>query len=344
MGHLRDIGNTARDNLRSCLNKGTSSRNQFVITMMASSKEIKTEDYLEIRRFKDNFEGLYITENLRVGQRFAQRGRVCVLLNAPWNMAHGEARLLDPMGKILFTFVDERLLQNCCNACNRYEYKPYLCTMSEDFCSNFPDEISILLIFSFYIPCTLPAYMCSNLISEFALKNKGIVIIVAYENVFWKTNKNLAVAFMNQLNIYLLHIPRYSKKELGVNSDKLSWRTFCNKKWKPKSARFYPLSDGNGNTKRCRRVNTNKIEISINKITTHWIPVDMKDIFEEGDDDNYSYIDNWFEDKMSAVDEYYRCLRVNKRNSKSRSKGRSKQKIKSQRKWSNVHEVFWSMY
>ena len=338
MSYLRDVGMRGRDILRKAIDEETLKKQQFVIAMMTSCREIRNRNYSAIDHFINILEELGCSSDFHAPQRYFRRGRICVVLNAPWSQAHGEARLLDPTGETVLTFVDERYLRHYCT---RNEFKPFLDEMTFHFRNNFPRENAILLIFSFYIPCTIPKFMCSNLIGEFAQTRDDLTIIVAYESVFRKTKKHLARAFMNQDNVYVLRIHK-DERHVGPQTDDMSaWRSCCNKNWIWEDFSFYRFSKKIFENKASRRAYRRNIGVRINKIAGHLRREDNNKFDADDDYEDSSYHDTLFEDKLSMVYDYCRTFdSISKRDNKRCKTSREKQ-AKSKRQWSNPHEIFW---
>ena len=128
-------------------------------------------------------------------QRYLMKERLAVLLNSPWHQVHGEARLLDPRGEILTEILAIPM---------KRDEKDYLFALKESFYNVHEDHIKrILLLFSSNIPCTVPEYMCSNLIGRFVAKEQKIVI-VAYDKIFYSTDEKSALNNMRDNGVYVV--------------------------------------------------------------------------------------------------------------------------------------------
>ena len=100
---------------------------------------------------------------------------------------HGEARLLDPNDIILSDILQQPLHRNEDN---------YLAKMESSFYQQFGcDEKPILLLFSYFIPCTLADHKCARLINEYASRNDK-TIVIAYQTTFRETDRDTAVKQM----------------------------------------------------------------------------------------------------------------------------------------------------
>ena len=334
---LRDVGTKARYILRKSINEEMMSKKQFMVAMLALSVEIRNEDYSCIDKFNKYLENLEEISLCRISQRFLFKDRIVVLLNAPWSNAHGEARFLDPDGRILSGFVDKRY-----SCFERRERISFLTRMQRNFCYRFDHENSIILIFSFFIPCTLPAFMCSNLIGEFASRWENTMII-AYETVFRKTNMYLARAFMNQKNIYILRVPKLERQE-SFKNDRSKWRQCCNGNWVTEDCGLYKFLDNVHSEKASRKLFRRRIRTNVNQMVTRWIPSDDDNYCS--DDENYTFIDTLFEDKLSTIYDYCRIFKkMNTIKGKRKTKlGIIKNnKYKKQRQKKNYYESFWSL-
>ena len=249
LSYMRDVGMRSRDILRKAIHEEALRKHQFVIAMLASREEIINCDYSAINQFRNILEGIGSSSGFRASQRYFRRRRICVILNAPWSDAHGEARLLDPTGEMVSEFVDNRYLRQYCT---KNELQPCLEKMVACFKHEFPTENAILLIFSFHIPCTMSKFMCSNLIGEFASKARDMHIVVAYESVFRRTKRYLSRAFMNQENVYVLRIRRCAKTDRPKTKTS-TWRSCCNTNWQLGDFSFHKFSEKIFTIKESRR-------------------------------------------------------------------------------------------
>ncbi|MEW8547089.1 MAG: hypothetical protein AB2693_26540, partial [Candidatus Thiodiazotropha sp.] len=235
-------------------------KKQFVISMVVSCHEIQNEDFSEMQRFSG-----FVERVNRADQRYISYGRITVLLNTPWNYAHGEARLLDPNGEILKSIIEDPPFPY-----NRSERINFLSLMFRSFYHAFgADSKPILLLFSYYIPCTIRGYMCSNLISEFAASFTHKMII-GYESLNIWTNEKNAYAVMNKPNIHVVRIPVVNlENDVNINTNtqqQRNWRQNCNVNWSNKGHESDRFSDKVVTYKVTRRVMRRKIRAKINKI------------------------------------------------------------------------------
>ena len=169
-------------------------KKQFVIAAVVSSDEIRNGVYSCVENFREHLITCNSEPTFRAPQRYILKDRVIVLLNSPWNKSHGEARLFDPQREISNN-TDER---------NNFREKDYLSTMKANFYKVFHKiEKAIILLFSFYIPCTVPTFMCSKLIGQFASDNNETVI-VAYQTVFRETHLDSSYNYMTKQNVYVV--------------------------------------------------------------------------------------------------------------------------------------------
>jgi len=131
-----------------------------------------------------------------IKQGYVIIGNSALILNSKKNKFHGEARLLDPTGKLRSKIglsnqkqnpedlhVFSRLKDAFHKACPMNE--EYTCTIE---------------IFSHYVPCTLAEHNCSGLISKFYQENKFRIKVV-YEEVFYKTDENTALERLKHIDI-----------------------------------------------------------------------------------------------------------------------------------------------
>lgn len=308
-------------------------KKQFVISMVVSCDEIRNEDFSEMQRFCG-----FIKRVNRADQRYITHGRITVLLNAPWNSAHGEARLLDPNGEIL-----KRILGDPTYLCSRSEQVNFLSIMFREFYDAFgADSDPILLLYSYYIPCTIHGYMCSNLIREFA-SNFTHIIIIGYESLNIWTNQMNAYASMNKPNIHVIRI-QMAKTDSDANKDNIqhqtNWRNNCNGNGTTKSHKFDRFSDKVVIYKVTRRTMRRKLKAKINEVINKSITSEQGKIrgFNTG---------AWFEDQVYCANEYLRAFKrigdckANQRQKYTQRTWFENKCAKDKRRCKHYHEIFW---
>ena len=180
MAELRDVGFEANYLIRRAIDEETERKKQFIIAMLASKEEILHNDFSAIVEYGQYLLGCNDNASLQASRRYLHNKRIITLLNAPWHQKHGEARLLDPDDTILSEVLQRPL--------NRKEDN-YLAKMRDSFNLQFGhEEKPVLLMFSYFIPCTLEQHHCARLINEYAKRNDE-TIIVGYQTVFRETNR-----------------------------------------------------------------------------------------------------------------------------------------------------------
>ena len=195
MAPLRDAGFEANYLIRRAIGEETEGKRQFIIAMLASQREIVDMDLTAIVEFSKYLLKCNDEHKFRAWERYILYKRIVTLLNSPWHQKHGEARLLDPNSTILSDSMYQPLNRNENN---------YLESMKSSFFEQFDhDEIPILLMFSYFIPCTLHDHQCSRLINEYASKNDQ-TIIIAYETIFRETDYEIAINAMSSNNVFVL--------------------------------------------------------------------------------------------------------------------------------------------
>ena len=184
MAELRDVGFEANYLIRRAMGEENGGKKQFIIAMLASKEELVHIDRSAIMEY-----GQYLLECndnalFKASGRFLLHKRIVTLLNSPWHNKHGEARLLDPNNIILNEVLQRELIR---------KEDDYLAKMRDNFNLQFGhDDIPILLMFSYFIPCTLENHHCARLINEYAKRNNE-TIIVGYQTVFRETNRKTAL-------------------------------------------------------------------------------------------------------------------------------------------------------
>ncbi|CAG2252086.1 unnamed protein product [Mytilus edulis] len=182
---LRGLGLRIMNKLNSTL---TEQREQFIISAIVSYKEIACRNTDVIREAEEEWECLN-SDSLRFDHSSLSFHRLVFILNNPNTSIHGEARLLDPDGKTRRQIIGNNLVKESNN---------FLVVMKKQFCKQFGEnEKYVLIMFSHFIPCTLPGHMCAELLSEYATRYDE-QILIGYTNVYKETNHNLSLRLMNK--------------------------------------------------------------------------------------------------------------------------------------------------
>ena len=194
MAELRDAGFEANCVIRRAIGEETAGKRQFIIAMLASKEEILHNDLRAIIEYMQ-----YVLQSTnaspQTSNRYLLNKRIITLLNSPRLQKHGEARLLDPHSTILREVLQQQS--------NRKEDN-YLAKMKESFHLHFGyGKMPILLLFSYFIPCTLEDHQCAKVLNEYAKRNCE-TIFVAYETVFRDTDPKMAVEQMVDKNVRVI--------------------------------------------------------------------------------------------------------------------------------------------
>ena len=183
MAELRDVGLEAKYLIRRDIGEETMKKRQFIIAMFASKTEIQRRDLGAIKEYGKYLLECNSSDSFHARERYILNKRIITLLNSPWNQKHGEARLLDPDGTVLSDILQKPCIRN---------EGDYLSQMKERFQLEFGDEEKpILLLFSYFIPCTLEDHQCARLINEYSKLNIE-TIFVAYQALFRDTDSHAA--------------------------------------------------------------------------------------------------------------------------------------------------------
>ncbi|VDI62595.1 Hypothetical predicted protein [Mytilus galloprovincialis] len=205
---LRGLGLRIMNKLNSTL---TEQREQFIISAIVSYKEIACRNTEVIREAEGEWECLDL-DSLRFDHYSFSFNRLVFILNHPNPCIHGEARLLDPDGKTRRQIFDRPYQEQI----GKESSNNFLAVMKEQFFKQFGEnEKYVLVMFSHYIPCTLPGHMCAELLSEYATRYDE-QILIGYTNVYKETNQNLSFRLMNKSdNIHCI-----KHKDLKLNCRK----------------------------------------------------------------------------------------------------------------------------
>ena len=199
MAELRDVGFEAKYLIRRAIGEENERKKQFIIAMLASKQELLHNNLSAITEYRKYLLECNDNAAFQASGRYILHERIITLLNAPWHHKHGEARLLDSDGKILNEVLQESVDRNEDN---------YLAKMRESFNLQFGnDKTPILLIFSYFIPCTLEEHQCARVIDEYAKRNSE-TIFVAYQTVFRETDSHTALEQMVDKKVKV--VPRKS--------------------------------------------------------------------------------------------------------------------------------------
>ncbi|CAG2252087.1 unnamed protein product [Mytilus edulis] len=170
-------------------------REQFIISAIVSYNEIACRNTEVIRQAEGEWESLN-SDSLRFDNYSLSFHRLVFILNHPNPSIHGEARLLDPDGTTRRQIFDRSYQKQI----GKESSNNFLAVMKEQFFDKFgKNEKYVIIMFSHYIPCTLPGHMCSELLSEYTTRYDE-QLLIGYTNVYQETNQNLSLRLMNKSN------------------------------------------------------------------------------------------------------------------------------------------------
>ena len=216
MAELRDVGLKASYLIRRAIGDEPARKKQFMIAMLASKQEIMHNDLTAIMEYGQYLLGCNDNASLQASRRYLHNKRIITLLNSPWHQKHGEARLLDPDDTILSEVLQQPLHRNEDN---------YLANMRDSFNVQFRNgETPILLMFSYFIPCTLEDHQCARVLNEYANRNIE-TIFIAYHEVFRDTDLHIALEQMMDKKVKVVprkYIEAYVNTKTYVQSSQLN--------------------------------------------------------------------------------------------------------------------------
>ncbi|KAH3737693.1 hypothetical protein DPMN_044286 [Dreissena polymorpha] len=175
-------------------------KKQFVMACIVSEQELVFKDFSFMENFKKYIHVLATeqVDQIPISDGYFMKGRSIYLRN---NCNHGEARLLDPDGEIRREIT-----------CNPHtvvdDGNNFLHDMELSFREQFGDSTRpYLLIYSHYVPCTIPLHFCAGLLKQF-VKKTGYNVLVGYTDVFFQSNREHALSTLRKSGIQVRHIPR----------------------------------------------------------------------------------------------------------------------------------------
>ena len=216
---LRDVGMEAKYHVYDIFldpYKTRKRKSQFIAVAMVSKDEVDAEDFSALENFTDYLHELQNPSALVT--KIIHFERVAFAMNAGerYFFEHGECRIFDPNRKLLFKIIDGESLSEC----ERRKGKRGIHTSDKGGCGvlenmenayrkiyhNFNN--AVVLLFSFYIPCSIDSHECARLLKDF-VEATDHELVVGYELIHHYTDQSLSLKWMNVKNITVL-----SNKEL----------------------------------------------------------------------------------------------------------------------------------
>ncbi|XP_060577675.1 uncharacterized protein LOC132734835 [Ruditapes philippinarum] len=185
---------------------------QFVGIALVSKDEILNENF---SIFKDFTRYLHALSDKRTLQsRVVYHERIAVALNAGAKnfYEHGECRLLDPSRKLLFEIIDEEIESKTGNIMDNTNKiitfdkggKGVLKNMKKSYTKLFHGlNDSVILLFSYFIPCSIDFYNCSRLIHKF-VNVSGLNMAICYESIYKFSDKCLSLSQITMENVVVV--------------------------------------------------------------------------------------------------------------------------------------------
>ncbi|KAH3741868.1 hypothetical protein DPMN_048598 [Dreissena polymorpha] len=192
--HVGSMANSLVQTITSLENK-----KQFVMACLVSAQELISNDFSFLENFKQYIQLLATkpVDQIPLSDGYYMKGRSIYLRN---NGNHGEARLLDPDGELRREITSKP--HKIVNECNTF-----LLDMELSFRKQFGDSMTpYLLIYSHYVPCTIPEHFCAELLKQFVRKT-GYNVLVRNTDIFCKSNCDNALKTLRESGIRVRHIP-----------------------------------------------------------------------------------------------------------------------------------------
>ena len=227
---LRDLGEKARHLLR-CSHRDhghafiqTTNTKQFIVAAATSVQEIDHQDYGMISR---GTEALYrAAENGSIKKcsiAFKNERFITLLNDKTLKLrSHGEGLLLDPSGRLR----SEIMNWHTAESRTEEDYLEGKTGIKRRYQQCFGDEHDLLLlIYSYYIPCTVTPHVCAKIINKYVGKEK-VRVIVAYDYIHEWSDEDDAFDTMCTINSFAISMAD-GNTGIQSQSDNCSWDYIC---------------------------------------------------------------------------------------------------------------------
>lgn len=247
---LRDVAKETRyhicDILDPCREKRHTS--QVMATSIVSFDEILEGDFSAFEDFTDY---LHTVDDLsQIVTRVVHHGRVAVAMNAGerYFFEHGECRLFDPDRKHLFEMIDKEVFSRTGKKKktkrNIQTYDKGGHGVFENMKNNYIKLFhtlsdAIILLYSFYIPCSIDYHNCASLLKDF-VRESDLRLVVGYGYIHEQTDKDKSLNSLNVDGITVLsgseisteiqeQISHLIEKRIGMDDDIVEVICKCDK-------------------------------------------------------------------------------------------------------------------
>lgn len=208
---MRNLGLTSKYHMYDMIDPEATlyRKNQFIVAVLVTVDEILTENISVLNLFEKHV--MTKVTPCFVSNRVIQHDRCAFVMNASTKYfhEHGECRLFDPGRKILFKLIDSeyeaRGAENGFKKRKSYKSNPsdqkLFHNMNDSFERTFNSrQKAVLLLYSHYIPCTVPFHECAKLLREF-VKDSGRDTVVGYEEDYKFTDQTESHKWLSEANI-----------------------------------------------------------------------------------------------------------------------------------------------
>ncbi|XP_045214603.2 uncharacterized protein LOC123564822 [Mercenaria mercenaria] len=209
---LRDVGIETKFHIYDILLDPLKTRNrksQFIAVAIVSKDEIVNESFSALKDFTDNLHN--IEDPSVIVSKVVHHDRVAVAMNAgeKYFFEHGECRIFDPYRHCLFKIIDEEISSNTEKKKRKKIAiidkggRGVLENMENTYIKTFNNlDDAVLLLFSFYIPCSIDFHDCARLLHDY-VKASDHEMAIGYEHVHNLTDKSVSLKWLNMRNVTL---------------------------------------------------------------------------------------------------------------------------------------------
>ncbi|XP_060577671.1 uncharacterized protein LOC132734834 isoform X1 [Ruditapes philippinarum] len=220
---LRDVGLETKFHIYDILldpNRTRKRKSQFITVAIVSKEEVIEENFSVLEKFTDYLHGLHDPSALVT--KVVHYERVAFAMNAgeKYFFEHGECRVFDPYRKFLFKIIDEETSQKKRNKRKEPYTRKGIHTLDKGglgvlenmenaymkIYNNIND--AVILLFSFYIPCSIDFHDCARVLQEF-VKASGHKLVIGFEHIHHLTDRKRSLKWLEIENITVV-----SNKEL----------------------------------------------------------------------------------------------------------------------------------
>lgn len=189
---------------------------QFLSVALVSLTEIEQGDISLINDYLVNmFKNTDSENGFHRAEKFIQYDRLAVVINCSKDLllVHGEARVFDPDRKLLSDLIPNKGTDTNIHTNQRKDpARKVLSNLQNNFRKKFGSlDQAVYLIFSYYVPCSIPFNECSKLLHLY-VKSTSSMICVSFEAIHRGTDVKTAFLNMEHRNIAVFKQKQFLKE------------------------------------------------------------------------------------------------------------------------------------